>query len=85
VVASWAACLLGDQGLARSAVAALDAGEHTAGAAYEFRRLTHPAPEDHRVAALLRHPQLLQPVADRRRRLLHERLDVLEPAAPDRV
>lgn len=57
VVTSWAACLLSDPGLAARAVAALGAG------AGEFRRLLSPDATDTRAAALLRHPDLLSPVA----------------------
>lgn len=58
VVASWAACLLTDPELASRAVAAL-AGD----AAEEFRRLLAPDAIDRRASALLRHPDLLAPVA----------------------
>ncbi|MGW0331460.1 hypothetical protein ACWD0J_06180 [Streptomyces sp. NPDC003011] len=68
VVASWAACLLTDPDLAAlavTAVAAVAEGGHTAaGAAFEFRRLTAPDETDRRAAALLRHPDLLAPVAE---------------------
>ena len=81
-VASWAACLLGDQALALSAVAALGSSEHAAGLAYDFRRLTRPDQRDYQVAALLRHPQLVQPVADLYRVSLHELPGaVVRPAA----
>ncbi|WP_055491104.1 hypothetical protein [Streptomyces sp. TP-A0356] len=59
VVASWAACLLTTPSLAREAVAALDGCDHTAGFAFDFRRLTDPDERDHRAAPLLRHPDLL--------------------------
>ncbi|WP_175410949.1 hypothetical protein [Streptomyces sp. TRM64462] len=55
-VASWAACLLGSPELAAAAVAAVPDGA-------EFRRLLVPGDRDHRAAALLRHPDLLAPVA----------------------
>lgn len=61
VVASWAACLLGDPRLAARAVAAL-AEDGTGGAPGEFRRLLEPDEADRRAAALLRHPDLLAPV-----------------------
>ncbi|MFI5683446.1 hypothetical protein [Streptomyces sp. NPDC051636] len=64
VVASWAAGLLTDPGLASLAVAALTEGEHTTGTPVEFRRLIDPDEADRRAAALLRHPDLLAPVAD---------------------
>lgn len=63
VVASWAVCLLTDPDLARLAVAAVVAGDHTAGAPVEFRRLLAPDEHDRRAAALLRHPDLVAPVA----------------------
>ncbi|MFI6035781.1 hypothetical protein ACIBBD_16725 [Streptomyces sp. NPDC051315] len=76
VVASWAACLLVDPELAELAVAALDGGDHTTGLPVEFRRLVAPDAGDRRAAALLRHPDLLAPVAE-----LHQGqlLDLLGP------
>ncbi|PBC80237.1 hypothetical protein SAMN05428945_5283 [Streptomyces sp. 2224.1] len=64
VVASWAACLLTTPELADEAVAALSCGEHAAGMSVDFRRLTRPDDRDRRAATLLRHPDLLGPVAD---------------------
>ncbi|MEV2217572.1 hypothetical protein AB0H86_40150 [Streptomyces sp. NPDC050997] len=64
VVASWAACLLTDPELACLAVAEVVEDSHTAAAAVEFRRLTAPGDADRRAAALLRHPDLLAPVAE---------------------
>ncbi|GGT16554.1 hypothetical protein [Streptomyces chromofuscus] len=64
VVASWAACLLTDPELAGLAVAALAGGSHTAGTPAEFRRLVAPDEHDRQAAALLRHPDLLAPVAE---------------------
>lgn len=58
VVASWAACLLADPELARLAVGSLGGGTPA-----EFRRLLAPDEADRRSAALLRHPDLLSPVA----------------------
>ncbi|MFF7314281.1 hypothetical protein [Streptomyces sp. NPDC008137] len=76
VVASWAACLLGDPELAGRAVAALAEGSRGTGTSAEFRRLLTPDDGDRRAAALLRHPDLLAPVA----RLHHSRLlDRLHP------
>ncbi|WP_432057339.1 hypothetical protein [Streptomyces sp. bgisy022] len=66
VVASWAACLLGDPLLAARAVASL-AGDDSTGAPGEFRRLLTPDDADSRAAVLLRHPDLLAPV-----RALHQ-------------
>ncbi|MFE7900209.1 hypothetical protein ACFU3E_22325 [Streptomyces sp. NPDC057424] len=76
VVASWAACLLTDPELAARAVAALADGSHGTGSRAEFRRLTAPEDSDRKAAALLRHPDLLAPVAG-----LHQDqlLDRLEP------
>ncbi|QTD96172.1 hypothetical protein [Streptomyces cyanogenus] len=73
VVASWAAALLTDAELAGLAVAALAEGEHTV-APVEFRRLLTPDDGDHRAAALLRHPDLLAPVAGLHRDQLLDRL-----------
>ncbi|MEU9475905.1 hypothetical protein [Streptomyces sp. NPDC048191] len=76
VVASWAAGLLTDPELAAQAVAALAEGEHSSGAPAEFRRLLTPDDGDRRAAALLRHPDLLAPVAELH---LDELLDRLGP------
>jgi hypothetical protein len=64
VVASWAAGLLTDPELAGLAVAALAEGEYSPGSPAEFRRLLAPDDGDRRAAALLRHPDLLAPVAE---------------------
>ncbi|MEU2060777.1 hypothetical protein [Streptomyces sp. NPDC013455] len=79
VVASWAAALLVDAELAAVAVAALGESEHHAALPVEFRRLLAPDEGDRRAAALLRHPDLLAPVAE-----LHhaQLLDRLPPARP---
>lgn len=74
VVVSWAACLLADPVLAATAVAALADGVHTAGMPVAFRRLVAPGEHDRRAAALLRHPDLLAPVAGLHRRGLLDRL-----------
>ncbi|MGV9247764.1 hypothetical protein [Streptomyces sp. NPDC003710] len=63
VVASWAATLLTTPSLARNAVDALAGGDHTAGLALDFRRLTDPGERDRRAASLLRHPDLLAALA----------------------
>ena len=63
VVASWAACLLADADLAHAAVAALIDSPHSTGSPAAFRRLLTPDELDRRAAALLRHPDLLAPVA----------------------
>ncbi|MFI9155289.1 hypothetical protein [Streptomyces sp. NPDC053367] len=74
VVASWAACLLTDPGLAARGVAAVTEGEHAPVIPLGFRRLTDPDTHDQRAAALLRHPDLLAPVATLHRADLLERL-----------
>ncbi|MEW2076188.1 hypothetical protein ACH4FA_35645 [Streptomyces sp. NPDC017966] len=71
VVASWAACLLADLALSGLAVTALTGGAAPA----EFRRLVAPDEADRRAAALLRHPDLLLPVAGLHRSTLLSRLD----------
>ncbi|MBD0418517.1 hypothetical protein H0H10_04915 [Streptomyces sp. TRM S81-3] len=64
VVASWAACLLTDPRLAEQAVTALaEDGDRTGGTPAEFRHLLAPDDHDRRAAALLRHPDLVAPVA----------------------
>jgi hypothetical protein len=70
VVVSWGASLLGDPALA--ATAAAMAGEPLGGP------LVSPSPGDLAAAALLRHPDLLAPVADLHR---GELLRVLAPRA----
>ncbi|NIH83184.1 hypothetical protein [Amycolatopsis granulosa] len=74
VVASWAACLLADRGLAVAAIATVTGSVHTAGLAPDFRRLTDPDRRDRQAAVLLRHPDLLSPVADLHRADLLTRL-----------
>ncbi|MDX3234170.1 hypothetical protein PV392_00420 [Streptomyces sp. ME03-5709C] len=74
VVASWAACLLGRPDAAADAVARVADREHMAGLAFDFRRLVAPDDRDLRAAALLRHPDLLEPVAALHRDALTERL-----------
>ncbi len=74
VVVSWAACLLAEPALAERAVDSVAAAVPAAdgprpfprrpgGPAGEFRRLTHPNAREREVAVLLRHPDLLEPVA----------------------
>lgn len=75
VVASWAACLLSDAELARLAVAAIAEGAHSTGVPIEFRRLVSPDARDRQAAALLRHPDLLAPVAVLHGTALHDHLD----------
>lgn len=74
VVASWAAGLLTDPDLAARAVAALAEGGHGTGSPAEFRRLVAPDAGDRGAAALLRHPDLLAPVAELHRPQLLDRL-----------
>jgi hypothetical protein len=74
VVASWAACLLTDADLARAAVRTLGAFSRAAGLAARFRRLLDPDDHDRYAAALLRHPDLVAPVADLHRAPLRDLL-----------
>ena len=84
VVVSWAACLLADPMLARRGVDAVIAAmpgpmadprprpyaRRSGGLPTEFRRLLQPDARDREAAALLRHPDLLEPVADLHRETL---------------
>jgi hypothetical protein len=86
VVVSWAACLLADPLLARRGSDAVLAAiprpgprPHARGA--DFRRLLTPDEADRRAAALLRHPDLLEPVASMHRDDLYYLLGVLSVAA----
>ena len=75
VVVSWAACLLADPSLARRGVDAVIAAvplahdrplphpRLTRGAPAEFRRLLEPDQRDWEASVLLRHPDLLEPIA----------------------
>ncbi|MFF4744712.1 hypothetical protein QRN89_31055 [Streptomyces chengbuensis] len=63
-VVSWAACLLADAELAATAAVCVAATHHGAGSVGAARRLTVPSQRDHRAAPLLRHPDLLAPIAD---------------------
>ncbi|MFD4141020.1 hypothetical protein [Streptomyces sp. NPDC058572] len=74
-VVSWAACLLADADLAAVAAACLAATHHGADGVGDARRLTIPGPRDHRAAPLLRHPDLLGPIADLHRKSLLGLLD----------
>ncbi|MGW7329321.1 hypothetical protein ACWGIU_12185 [Streptomyces sp. NPDC054840] len=69
-VVSWAACLLAAPALAVDARHLVDRGE-----AGEVTRLTHPGDHEHDAAPLLRHPDLLEPVAALHRAPLLELLD----------
>ncbi|MFJ6940762.1 hypothetical protein [Streptomyces sp. NPDC101132] len=64
VVASWAACLLSTPGLAEAAVLTVSGSVHSGPVPADFRRLARPGEDDRRAAALLRHPDLLAPIAD---------------------
>ncbi len=88
VVVSWAACLLADPVLADRAVDSVAAAvppsddrprpfpRRPGGPAGEFRRLTAPDARERAAAVLLRHPDLLEPVAALHRDDLHYLLDV---------
>ncbi|HYH30490.1 MAG TPA: hypothetical protein VD903_08900 [Pseudonocardia sp.] len=78
VAASWAACLLGTPALATAAVAALAAAGAADG---DYRRLAAPDERSRAAAALLRHPDLLAPVADLHRDDLLLRLEAAREAA----
>ncbi|WP_328742616.1 hypothetical protein OG436_23060 [Streptomyces caniferus] len=80
-VVSWAACLLADADLAVVAAACLPATHHGAHTVGEARRLTLPSPRDHRAAPLLRHPDLLAPIADLHRASLQSLLGTAPAAA----
>jgi hypothetical protein len=79
VVVSWAACLLADPDLAALAAACLGATHHGTDGVGQARRLTVPSPRDHRAAPLLRHPDLLGPVANLHRQTLLGLLDAGPP------
>jgi hypothetical protein len=82
VVASWAACLLSDPDLADAAVTMAAGTEHMAGQDRSFYRLINPDLQDRRATILLRHPDLVAPVADLHRTELLVRLGrVTEPDA----
>ena len=72
---TWVACLLTDPELAARAVAALAGGSHSTGTRAEFRRLVAPDDSDRNAAALLRHPDLLAPVAGLHQDQLLDRLN----------
>ena len=89
VVVSWATCLLADPMLARRGVtavaAAVPADEHRSrprprpagldDLPGEFRRLIAPDDRDRAAAVLLRHPDLLEPIAGLHRETLRYLLD----------
>jgi hypothetical protein len=92
VVVSWAACLLAEPRLALLAVDAVAAAvppsddrprphpRRAGDLPSDFRRLTVPDPRDRAAAMLLRHPDLLEPIAAMHRDTLCYLLDV-DPAA----
>ncbi|MFE9636166.1 hypothetical protein [Streptomyces sp. NPDC006463] len=69
-VVSWAACLLAAPALAIDAHRLVERGQ-----AGEVTRLTRPGDHEHDAAPLLRHPDLLEPVAALHRSLLLDLLD----------
>ena len=89
VVVSWAACLLSDPMLARRGVDAVLAAvpsdghddrprpypRNPGGLPHEFRRLLNPDERDRKAAVLLRHPDLLDPIAELHRDTLLYLLD----------
>jgi len=93
VVVSWAACLLADPRLARRGVDAVAAAvppsgdrpkpypRRAGGLPGEFRRLLDPDRRDQDAAVLLRHPDLLEPVAAMHRDTLVYLLGAEEPLA----
>ncbi|MEV7629606.1 hypothetical protein [Actinoplanes sp. NPDC089786] len=84
VVVSWAACLLADPMLARRAVDAVVAAMPVpegrprphARRGGEFRKLISPDDKDREATVLMRHPDLLEPVADMHRDDLYYLLGV---------
>lgn len=74
VVASWAACLLSDAVIARQAVEAAGKTEHGARLGCDFSRLTVPDRHDRMATPLLRHRDLVDPVARLHRPSLVEHL-----------
>lgn len=74
VVASWAVCLLSEPALARQAVSAAVGTDHAGLLPCDFRRLTTPDHHDRLATALLRHPDLVEPVARMHRAALLRRL-----------
>jgi len=94
VVVSWAACLLADPMLARRGVNAVAAAvpsdddrprpypRRTGGLPNEFRRLLSPDERDREAAVLLRHPDLLEPIAAMHRETLLYLLDAEQADTP---
>ncbi|MFG2989387.1 hypothetical protein ACGFZK_08860 [Streptomyces sp. NPDC048257] len=75
IVASWAASLLSHPHLAASATRALAETDHGGAVPLAFDRLTRPSESDRGAAALMRHPDLLAPIARLHRTRLLARLD----------
>ncbi|MFI7356059.1 hypothetical protein ACIBTP_19190 [Streptomyces avidinii] len=75
VVASWAACLLSRPDLAAAATRALARTDHGSSVPLSFHRLTRPRAADREAAVLMRHPDLLTPIARLHRPRLLARLD----------
>ncbi|MFD0267750.1 hypothetical protein ACFVGY_14320 [Streptomyces sp. NPDC127106] len=69
-VVSWAACLLAAPALAMDAHRLVDRSQ-----AGDVTRLTRPGNHEHDAAPLLRHPDLLEPVAALHRELLLDLVD----------
>lgn len=94
VVVSWAACLLSDPLLARRGVDAVLAAvpsdddrprpypRNPGGLPHEFRRLLNPDERDRSAAVLLRHPDLLEPIAELHRDTLLYLLDAEQKESP---
>ncbi|WP_327260434.1 hypothetical protein OG444_02150 [Streptomyces sp. NBC_01232] len=75
IVASWAACLLSHPHLAAAAARALARTHHGSAVPLAFHRLTRPTATDLDAAALMRHPDLLAPIAQLHRPRLLARLE----------
>lgn len=80
-VVSWAACLLADTTLAGATAQRAHTTEHPPTAPGGLQRLTHPNGRDTDAAVLLRHPDLLEPVAALHRTQLLDLLGLLDDAA----
>lgn len=73
-VVSWAACLLTDRELAHRAVITAGHTEHAEGLSVCFRSLLDPDERERRAGTLLRHPDLVGPIAALHRTGLLSRL-----------
>jgi hypothetical protein len=74
-VASWAATMLTDRNVALRACRVAGRAEHAGGLPLQFARLTDPDDIDFAAATLLRHPDLLAPLAQRHRDALEMALE----------